>query len=101
MVGLRVTYVMSDMVFTSVVFGVLFLLLLVFSIYVQRPRFGGTSPKAIEVVVYRPFSSQIAYRTDITNRASCEKVLKELGQARFAFFGFKPTGVLNIQYDNG
>ena len=92
---------MSDISFTLGVFGILFLLLLSFSIYAQRPRFGGTSPKAIEVVVFRPFSNEIAYRTDITNRVACEKVLKELRQARFTFFGFKPTGVLNIQYDNG
>jgi hypothetical protein len=31
----------------------------------------------------------------------CKKVLQELRQARFTFFGFKPTGVLNIQYDDG
>ncbi|HXR46563.1 MAG TPA: hypothetical protein VN784_03910 [Candidatus Limnocylindrales bacterium] len=92
---------MSDISFTLIVFGVLFLLLLSISIYAQRPRFGGTSPKAIEVVVFRPFSNEIAYRTDITNRAACEKLLQDLGQARFTFFGFKPTGVLNIQYDNG
>ncbi len=66
---------MSDISFTLVVFGVLFLLLLSISIYAQRPRFGGTSPKAIEVVVFRPFSNEIAYRTDITNRAACEKLL--------------------------
>jgi hypothetical protein len=92
---------MSDISFTLMVFGVLFLLLLSFSIYVQRPRFGGPSPKSIEVVVYRPFSSEIAYQTNITDRASCEKVLRELRLARFTFFGFKPTGVLNIQYDDG
>ena len=92
---------MSDISFTLMVFGVLFLLLLSFSIYVQRPRFGGSSPKSIEVVVYRPFSSEIAYQTNISDRASCEKVLRELCQARFTFFGFKPTGVLNIQYDDG
>jgi len=92
---------MSDISFTLMVFGVLFLLLLSFSIYVQRPRFGGSSPKSIEVVVYRPFSSEIAYQTNITDRASCEKVLRELRLARFTFFGFKPTGVLNIQYDDG
>jgi hypothetical protein len=28
-------------------------------------------------------------------------VLRELRQARFTVFGFKPTGVLNIQYDDG
>ena len=77
------------------------MLLLFFYSYFQHPRFGGAAPTVIEVVVYRPFSSEIAYRTEITDRASCEKVLKELGQARFTFFGFKPTGVLNIQYDNG
>jgi hypothetical protein len=92
---------MSDIAFTLIVFGILFLLLLSISIYAQRPRFGGTSPKAIEVVVFRPFSNEIAYRTDITNRGACEKLLKDLGQARFTFFGFKPTGVLNIQYDGG
>ena len=92
---------MSDISFTLMVFGVLFLLLLSFSIYVQRPRFGGSSPKSIEVVVYRPFSSEIAYQTNITNRASCEKVLRELRLARFTFFGFKPTGVLNIEYEDG
>jgi hypothetical protein len=92
---------MSDVSFTLLVFGVLFVLLLSFSIYVQRPRFGGTSPKNIEVIVYRPFSSEIAYRTNISDRVSCKKVLQELRQARFTFFGFKPTGVLNIQYDDG
>ena len=92
---------MSDMVFTWVVFGVLFLLLLSFSLYVQHPRFGGSSPTRIEVIAYRPLSTDIVYRTDITDRAACEKVVKELGQARFALFGFKPTGVLNIQYENG
>jgi len=92
---------MSDITFTLVVFGVLFVLLLCFSIFIQHPRFSGHSPKVIEVVAYRPSSSEIAYRADVTNRVACEKVLKELGQARFAFFGFKPTGVLNIQYDNG
>jgi hypothetical protein len=92
---------MSDIAFTLMVFGILFLLLLSFSIYVQRPRFGGASPERIEVVVYRPFSSEIAYHTNISDRASCEKVLRELRQVRFTFFGFKPTGVLNIQYDDG
>ncbi len=92
---------MSDLSFTLTVFGVLFALLLAFSIYVQRPRFGGASPKSIEVVMYRPFSSEIAYQTNIPDRAACEKVLRELRQARFTFFGFKPTGVLNIHYDDG
>jgi hypothetical protein len=92
---------MSNILFTFVLFGVLALLLLSFTFYAQRPRFGGSSPKAIEVVVFRPFSKEIAYRTEITNRAACEKVVKELRQARFTFFGFKPTGVLNIQYDDG
>ncbi len=101
MVQSKVTRAMSDVSFTLLVFGVLFLLLLCFSVYVQRPRFGGSSPKSIEVVVYRPFSSEIAYHTDISDRAACEKVLRELRHARFTFFGFKPTGVLNIQYDDG
>ena len=43
---------MSDLAFTLTVFGVLFVLLLSFSIYVQRPRFGNASPQSIEVVVY-------------------------------------------------
>jgi hypothetical protein len=51
--------------------------------------------------VYRPFSSEIAYCTSISDRVFCKKVLQELRQARFTFFGFKPTGVLNIQYDDG
>jgi hypothetical protein len=92
---------MSDIAFTLMVFGILFLLLLSLSIYVQRPRFGGASPESIEVMVYRPFSSEIACHTNIADRASCEKVLRELRQARFTVFGFKPTGVLNIQYDDG
>jgi hypothetical protein len=91
----------SDVYFTLLLFGVLFLFFLAVSIYIQHPRFSGSAPTIIEVVAYRPFSSEIAYRTDITDRASCEKILKGLGRARFAFFGFKPTGVLNIQYDNG
>jgi hypothetical protein len=101
MVASKETHFMSDTTFTMLVFGAVFLVLLSASIFLQRPRFGGRSPKAIEVVLYRPFSSEIAYRTDITDRASCEKLLRELRQARFTFFGFKPTGVLNIQYDNG
>ena len=101
MVWLKVARAMSDISFTLSVFGVLFALLLSFSIYVQRPRFGGTSPKNIEVIVYRPFSSEIAYRANISDREFCKKVLQELRQARFTFFGFKPTGVLNIQYDDG
>lgn len=76
---------MSDISFTLMVFGVLFVLLLFFSIYIQHPRFSGSSPTVIEVVAYRPFTSEIAYRKDITNRVTCEKVLKQLGQARFAF----------------
>jgi len=92
---------MSDLAFTLTVFGVLSVLLLSFSIYVQRPRFGSASPRSIEVVVYRPFSSEIAYQANISDRASCQKVLQELRLARFTFFGFKPTGVLNIQYDDG
>jgi len=91
----------SDVYFTLVVFGVLFLFLIAFSIYVQHPRFSGSSPRHIEVVAYRPLSSEIAYRKDITDRTSCKMVLMGLGRARFAYFGFKPTGVLNIQYDNG
>jgi len=91
----------SDIYFTLVVFGVLFLFLIAFSIYVQRPRFSGSSPRLIEVVAYRPLSSEIAYRKDITDRTSCKMILKGMGRARFAYFGFKPTGVLNIQYDNG
>jgi hypothetical protein len=101
MIPLKVNRAMSNISFALLVFGVLFLLLLFVSVYVQRPRFGGTSPKAIEVVVFRSFSKETAYRTEITSRSACEKVIKELSQARFAFFGFKPTGVLNIQYDNG
>ena len=92
---------MSDVSFSLVVIGALFISVFVFSIYLQHPRFSGVSPTVIEVVAYRPFSSEITYRTDITNRAACEKLLKELRQARFTFFGFKPTGVLNIRYDNG
>jgi hypothetical protein len=91
----------SNVDFTLVVFGVLSLVLLTATVYIQHPRFSGSSPRIIEVIAYRPFSSEIAYRKEITDRAACDMILQGLGQARFAFFGFKPTGVLNIQYDNG
>jgi hypothetical protein len=92
---------MSNTFFALLVIGVVFLCFFAFALYFRHPRFSGISPKDIEVVAYRPFSDEITYRMDIRERASCEKVLKELSQAQFSVFGFRPTGVLNIRYDNG
>lgn len=83
------------------VIAVLILLILSCSIYVHHPRFSKSPPSVIEVLVYAPASSDVAYRTNITERPSCEVILQMLRRGTFAGFGAKADGELNVRYENG
>jgi hypothetical protein len=71
------------------------------SLYKSRPRFSGSSPSAIEVIVYKPGSRDIAYQTTVTNRPASDSILKEFTKAHFNMNGRKADGEFIIRYDDG
>ncbi len=66
----------------------------------RRPHFSGASPLAIDVRV-RDLSSTNVYEISITNRTSCEAIVREFSQARPVLGAGKAVGEFTFHYDSG
>ena len=66
----------------------------------RHPQFSGTSPLAIDVRVSTD-SSTNGYRVSITNRTTCEAILRRFREAHGVFSGHKAIGELTFRYENG
>jgi|SRR5579863_2184087 len=84
-----------------VAFSIVLLLVIGGCLYKRHPRFSGTSPVAISVLVYDDIHNVYTNQVTISNRPDCEIIFQELKKARFELAGNDFDAELSISYADG